>query len=498
MTQNDDAQLAAWLADGPSHGQPGSLERALSAATAMRQRPAWLVAVTGGTIGTERTNRSVGLAWAVVAVVALIGMLIGGLVVGGWLRLQPEPDSVLPSASAVASPSGPDATPQAEATASPEEAPLGGGLILVYQPRDTRDPCAGSESDYLYELFSLDAGTGEQTLLGTAGDYCAGHELQLQWAPDREHVLMTDAFGKEAKTLDAPTAAGRALTFICCDLPTDVWQGGAHHFDGWVLSPAGDRVSAVHTAEIQVPGQEDLVGVSVGIVVANIDGSGQLTLSLPDGASFRGWGTWSPDETALAVAGCNPCNYAQETGQPATAENHEHIFIVPVDGSPVRELLDDTAGWFWTPDWSPDGSTLATVRRECSSQEAPPQCSSNGDITSSLMLVGAEGGDERVIVTSGQLGDGFTELGLPLWSRDSARIAFAAVDANGDASHVFVIDADGTNLVDLDDGSPIQWSPDGEWLLVERPSDGLWIMRADGSDARSLRTFHSWCRAAAW
>ena len=93
MTQNDDAQLAAWLADGPAHGQPGSLERALSAAGATRQRPAWLVAATGGTIGTERTNRSVGLAWAVVAVVALIGLLIGGLVVGGWLRPQPAPDA---------------------------------------------------------------------------------------------------------------------------------------------------------------------------------------------------------------------------------------------------------------------------------------------------------------------------------------------------------------------------------------------------------------------
>ena len=108
MTQHDDAQLATWLADGPAHGQPAALERALSAAAATRQRPAWLVAATGGTIGTERTNRSVGLAWGVVAVVALIGLLIGGLVVGGWLRLQPEPDAVIPSASAIPSPSGPD------------------------------------------------------------------------------------------------------------------------------------------------------------------------------------------------------------------------------------------------------------------------------------------------------------------------------------------------------------------------------------------------------
>ena len=81
MTQHDDAQLATWLAEGPAHGKPATVERALSAARATRQRPAWLVAATGGTTGMERTNRSVGLTWGVVAVIALIGLLIGGLVV---------------------------------------------------------------------------------------------------------------------------------------------------------------------------------------------------------------------------------------------------------------------------------------------------------------------------------------------------------------------------------------------------------------------------------
>src|SRR6187200_1956284 len=122
MTQHDDAQLATWLNEGPAHEQSGGLERALRAAAATRQRPSWLVAATGGTISAERTNRSVGLVWGVVAAVALIGLLIGGLVVGGWLRPQPAPDALLlpsrtanPSASAVA----PSPSP---------EVPLGGGL----------------------------------------------------------------------------------------------------------------------------------------------------------------------------------------------------------------------------------------------------------------------------------------------------------------------------------------------------------------------------------
>ena len=119
------------------------------------------------------------------------------------------------------------------------------------------------------------------------------------------------------------------------------------------------------------------------------------------------------------------------------------------------------------------------------------------------MLVAAEDGTSRVLVTDEQLGEGLTEIGLPLWSRDGGRIAFDAVNANGDASHIFVVDADGTNLVDLGAGSLSQWSPDGEWLLVSRPAarrrPELWIMRADGSDARSLGSFlQSFFAGAAW
>ncbi len=248
-----------------------------------------------------------------------------------------------------------------------------------------------------------------------------------------------------------------------------------------------------------MPGTEG-VQVSDGIVVANADASGLSTLSLPAGAAIRGWASWAPDESALVVAACNPCNHAQ-LGQPATAANHEHLYVVPVDGSPVRELLDDTTGWMWTPAWSPDGSTFATLRRECRSVWVPLEC--GGELTSSLVLVDAEAGSQREIISSEQLGEGL-EVGPPVWSSDSSRLAFTAFSAIGDPVRVFVVDADGTNLVDIGEGSLVDWSPDGEWLLVTRPTDeegfiDLWIMRADGSDARSLGIFlGSFFAVAAW
>lgn len=394
-----------------------------------------------------------------------------------------------------------EATAAPDATASPE-VPLGGGLILVTEPHEPRTGCDALGSRAPFDLSLLDAGTGERTLLGTVAEDCSAGWLTLQWASDRQHLLMTDEWGQETLTLDTPTAAGRDLTFICCDFPTDVWEGGGSAFDGWVLSPAGDRVSAIHTSVLQIPGQDDLgVPISDGIVVVNSDGSESPTLRLPEGSAIRGWAKWSPDSSELVVAGCNPCNHAMEDGQPATGENHEHIYVVPVDGSPVRELLDDTTGWLWTPAWSPDGSTFVTIRRECPLDEAPPQCSVMP--SSSLLLVGVDDGAQRTLVTSDQLGDGFADLGLPFWSPDSGRIAFTASSADLDTPHVFVIDVDGTNLADLGAGSLLQWSPDGEWLLVDRPDEDeelsdIWIMRADGSDARSIGQFLLFIAGVAW
>jgi len=392
-----------------------------------------------------------------------------------------------------------EATSEPDPSASPG-VPLGGGLILVTEPHEPRGRCEDGGSNGPFDVSTLDAGTGERTLLGTVAEDCSARWLTLQWAADREHVLITDELGQETLTLDTPTAAGRDLTFICCDFPTDVWEGGAAAFDGWVLSPAGDRVSAIHTSVREVPGQGG-TGISDGIVVVNSDGSESPTLRLPAGSAIRGWAKWSPDSSELVVAGCNPCNHAMENGQPATGENHEHIYVVPVDGSPVRELLDETTGWLWTPAWSPDSSTFLTIRRECPLDEAPPQCSVLP--MSSLLLVGVDDGAQRTLVTSDQLGDGFADFGLPFWSPDSGRIAFTAYSADLDTPHVFVIDVDGTNLADLGAGSLLQWSPDGEWLLVDRPDEDeelsdIWIMRADGSDARSIGSYLLFIAGVAW
>ena len=462
------------------------LARVLQARAEDAVQPFDAATITDTAIGASEPRPGIfrtALAAALVVALAVVGT-VGAIAVGHLLNPRPTPP-VIPS-------------PQPDSTASPEVS-LGGGLILAYQPHESPGDCSfGSLAPF--DVLTVDPATGAQTILGTAAEGCSARWLNLQWAPDREHILMTDELGQKPMGLDTPTAAGHDLNFICCDLPTDVWHGGANQSEGWVLSPAGDRVAAIRTSEYQVPGEEGMTGIADGIVVANIDGSGQLALPLPEGADIRGAASWSPDQSALVVAACFPCNRA-ELGQPATAENHEHLYVVPVDGSPVREMTDDPTGYSWTPAWSPDGATFAIGRNECLSEWVPLECS--GEVMSSVVLVDAESASQRVVILRGRLGEGL-EVGPPVWSGDSARIAFTAHSPVGDPLRVFVVDGDGTNLVDLGEGSLIQWSPDGEWLLVSRSADAesfidLWIMRPDGSDARSLGTFlGSFTAPAAW
>jgi Tol biopolymer transport system component len=344
-------------------------------------------------------------------------------------------------------------------------------------------------------VFTVDAGTSSTTLLGTvAAHNCDPDRLFFQWAPDRVHVLMTGPFGQVPYQLDAPTAAGRELMFICCDLPTDVWQGGASGNDGWVLSPNGDKIAAVHTSSI------GNTGIADGIVVANIDGSGETTLLLPRGADMGGSGlSWSPDESAVVVAACLPCNQAGR-GQPPSPAQVGHLFVIPIDGSPVRDVVSSNPGAVGSVAWSPDGTRFAAVRAECQLGEAMPFCSIPG-MTFSLELVDATNGTERVLVTGEQIGDPLAQIMAPMWfvSLGGARIAFSTfVDPSG-PSKVFVVGAASGDLTDLGEGSLLGWSPDGQWLLVVRRSQpdiwtDMWAIKADGTDARELGNFSS----AAW
>jgi Tol biopolymer transport system component len=490
-TRDLDRQLGSWFEARATTTEPdGLLERSLARVDATRQRPGWLV---GGVHVSPRLRGRAAVvpAWAILLLVALAALAV--VAMGAGLLLRSTPVMIVqptPSSSLVAQ------TPNPSASASPtptHAGPLGGGLILAYVshvPHARCFPISGAfDSPGPYDVLTLDPATGTPTVLGTTIDDCSSHQLGFQWAPDRTHVLMTGAFSQDGIGLTSLTDSGRRITFVCCNLPTDIWQGGSIGGDGWRLSPRGDRVAAIHTSPLKVPGQQGETGIADGIVVADVDGGGVRMLPLPAGADAQAGGlTWSPDESSIAVSACRPCNYAAH-GQPPTTIQHDHLFIVPVDGSPVRQFLDDTRGSFAQPAWSPDGSVIAVLRNDCAAGESLSQCTPERRV-STLETVGAADGRLQTLTTG--------QAGAPAWSPDGRSIAFTVSTYNVAGATTFVIAADGTGLTKLADGDFAAWSPDGQWLLLTRLKTGrdldLWIVPADGGDPRAIGTY----RGAAW
>ncbi len=168
----------------------------------------------------------------------------------------------------------------------------------------------------------------------------------------------------------------------------------------------------------------------------------------------------SPDGTRIA--------YTRAGSGRSTVE------LAAIDGSGVRELVGGPGSWS-QPRWSPDGRRLVVVGRQ-------------GGVAR-LYLIDAEGGDPRPLSP--------TEPGLsqtdPDWSPDGRRIVHCLGDGQSAEVAVTEIEGGGATTVltdnDTEDAAPA-FSPSGDRIVfVSRRPDGrpnLWLMDADGSDAKSL------------
>jgi Tol biopolymer transport system component len=245
-----------------------------------------------------------------------------------------------------------------------------------------------------------------------------------------------------------------------------------------VLSPRGDLIASV-----------DNLDRATGIVISGV-GSGSRKIPLPSGISgvlrpplVLGW---SPDQSALLAIGCRPCNTA-ETPQERQKPDHEHVYIVPLDGSPWRELLDEDNGSFLAS-WSPDGSTLAVTDFACPPKTNMPKCAFGA---STMTLVAVADGSERSLTTTTER----TEMAA--WSPDGRHIAVVG-GKPGEVlkdGGIYVLNADGSGALKVADTNvadvPPVWSPDGRWLAFRKDysTTEWWIVPAAGGEPRLIGTY---------
>ncbi len=233
------------------------------------------------------------------------------------------------------------------------------------------------------------------------------------------------------------------LTDAAAECPYAEMPGGNYTHPAW--SPDGRRLAFYAYTSHQ--------GHCDGALhVADADGSNRRRVA--DVQEWMSGVSWSPDGRRLVFG----------DSRFGTAG----VWRVDVDGTDLRRL-----GAGAHPSWSPDGTTIVAHA---------------GD----LVLMDADGGNRRPLVPGWDAD----------WSPDGTRLVF--VTANG---RLAVIGADGSGFGLLGpDRSPEMtsdpsWSPDGGRILFNLssttggPHIDLWMMNADGSNARRIAAF---AQAGAW
>lgn len=254
-------------------------------------------------------------------------------------------------------------------------------------------------------------------------------------APLAGRIVYSDIFGGSGLYSIAPDGTGR--THLVDD---SVYRPQWH--------PDGSGVSFI--VEVGPRGR------STRLDTVDADGSDRQVLlgraQLPAGWKAISTYDWSPDGTQLVL-----CLVDDKFERP-------RLYVSTPDGSLMNLLLTNAC----SPDWSSQGRILALRGRK-------------------LLELDPDGGNLVTIQMETQTAD-------PAWSPDGSKIAFMC----GPYVHVdiCVINADGSDLVNLTQSERIDWSP--SWSpngtrIVWAPSTNtkyqfgdLWRMRADGSGKTRL------------
>jgi len=148
------------------------------------------------------------------------------------------------------------------------------------------------------------------------------------------------------------------------------------------------------------------------------------------------------------------------------------VYSAAADGTDVKRLTW-TDGFEQDPAWSPDGSRIAYESSEQGRYR--------------LFVMNQDGSDQHLVSP-----DAISLVvdWQPAWSPDGTQIAFASTRPTGGAWHIWVMNADGTNLHQLP-GNMSQhpaWSPDGLRIAGDDGTGPLYVINTDGTDERRLTT----------
>jgi dipeptidyl aminopeptidase/acylaminoacyl peptidase len=305
------------------------------------------------------------------------------------------------------------------------------------------------------------AHSGQVALVSSAGGWpidlttTTGSKQGIKWSPDGRSI----AYVSEGAIWIVPVTGGRPVKL------TEGRHGGGDPRtatdrdpqwspDGkWILFETGRR------------GKGDIAVVSKDGLSTDI-----LTASPAD----EGSAAWSPDGSRIAYVERSPEYFS---GRLAIAEFATSTGRFKGESKVLYTAKEDRGGgWaIRTPEWSPDGKSLAVVLQQSGWNK--------------IYLIPAEGGEPHAVTT------GDSEDADPVFSHDGRYLAFVSNRNDPEERHIWIASPDGSHLHQLAavspgvEGDPI-WSPDGHRIYFLHDSSfepsSLAVAALDGGTPQLL------------
>ena len=321
-----------------------------------------------------------------------------------------------------------------------EEEPESSGIGKIIQTKIAF--VANLDSTGWFDIYVLDSTERLRRLTHDEGEEGRFRRSPLSWSPDGTKIAFER--GRDLFTIDLESGQETRLT------RTQGWEVDP------TWSPDGHRIAYVGVSpnEIEVPRREvgGLIagGFSVNpfeLFVMDADGGNQRQVT---DDILREWSVeWSGhDKLVYCVANWYQPYPREKIG----------VYEISLDGGPARMITaeqDMSSGihaWdYYDPALSPDGQRLIVVReRNINTWVDPPVLSKRTD----LVVIDLATGDQNVLTEDSIFGEVRTSfLRAPSWSPDGSRILFVA-DGNGFWADLYVMEADGSNLIRVMEENP--------------------------------------------
>ncbi len=318
------------------------------------------------------------------------------------------------------------------------------GLVRLPPAVDAPGRITSHDLKYSYEIVVVNAdGTGQETLVRGRDPAWSPDGSRIAFVSRRNELFVMDASGENIRVI------GGLLT------SNPVWEDF-----GPVWSPDSSRLAYINIVSSGTPRQVYVVDVETGearqithnpypsadpvwspdgewiafaggrgrewnLYVVNEDGSDQKQLTTHRSYPFMRDLAWSPQDDQIAFT------------SPGKDGSDAEIFVAAADRGLVRQLTDNVYAQDWEPEWSPDGTRIVYA-------------ADARDGRREIFVMDADGDNVRRLTDKMGGREKWLNNAWPVWSPDGGRIAFNSNDINRNWV-IFVMDADGGNLLQLTD-----------------------------------------------